>query len=91
MQESKDKVMPSKTIVVKAETYQALDALKIVPRDPFDCVIKRLLDQKKESALLKQVQNLQPSPGSLMPTKILAPDQPTLMPIPPVEQKNADA
>ena len=53
MQESKDKVMPSKTIVVKAETYQALDAWKIVPRDPFDCVIKRLLDQKKFTTLAR--------------------------------------
>lgn len=48
MQETKDKAMPTKTIVVKIENYQALDALKMIPQEPFDSVIKRLLDLNKD-------------------------------------------
>lgn len=48
MQDTKDKPMPTKTIVVNAETYQTLAALKIIPRESFDSVIKRLLDQNKD-------------------------------------------
>jgi predicted CopG family antitoxin len=48
MEDVKDKPMPTKTIVIKAETYHALGALKIIPREPFDSVIKRLLDQSKD-------------------------------------------
>ena len=48
MQDTKDKKMPDKTIVVKAETYQILNALKMIPQEPFDSVIKRLLDQNKD-------------------------------------------
>jgi predicted CopG family antitoxin len=48
MQNDKDKAMPNKTIVVKAETYQALDALKMIPQEPFDSVVRRLLEQNKD-------------------------------------------
>lgn len=48
MEEVKDKEMPTKTIVVKAEIYQALVALKIIPQEPFSSVIRRLLDQNKD-------------------------------------------
>ena len=55
MQETKDKVMPTKTIVVKIENYQALDALKMIPQEPFDSVIKRLLDRNTD--LIKTMPN----------------------------------
>lgn len=74
MQDLKNKPMPNKTIVVKAETYQTLVALKMVPQEPFDSVIHRLLERNTD--LIKT-----------MPSRILAPDQPCLMPTVPAAVK----
>jgi predicted CopG family antitoxin len=51
MQEPKDKPVPTKTIVIRIETYQTLSALKIIPQEPFDSVIKRLLDRSADPVM----------------------------------------
>ena len=72
----------STMIRISWETKEALSALKNDRREAIGDVVKRIiLDNRKLQRKEKQE----------MPTKILAPDQPCLMPVPPVEQKNADA
>ena len=71
----------STMIRISWETKEALNALK-KDREAIGEVVKRILLNN---------QKLQRKEKQEMPTKILAPDQPCLMPVPPVEQKNADA
>lgn len=81
MQEIKDKVMPTKTIVVRAEIYQALDALKMIPQEPFNSVIKRLLEQSRD--LIRTMPNEKMPAANQerpMPTTIVPLNQPCLTP-----------
>ena len=72
----------STMIRVSLDIRDQLNALKEHPREAIGDVVKRIiLDNRRLQRKEKQE----------MPTKILAPDQPCLMPVPPVEQKNADA
>lgn len=72
----------STMIRVSWETKESLNALKNDRREAIGDVVKRiLLDNRK----------MQRKEKEQMPTKILAPDQPCLMPTAPVEQKTGDA
>lgn len=62
-------------IRVSWETKEELNSLKVVPREAIGDVVKRILQENKtlhteKSALLKQIRNFQPSPGSLMPVSV---------------------
>ena len=72
----------STMIRISWETKEALNALKKDKEEAIGDVVKRIiLDNRRLQRKEKQE----------VPTKILAPDQPCLMPIAPVEQKNGDA